>query len=69
MTKLRLTGWYSGEQKPVRKGVYERDYTIGNSFSYFDGLDWMFFCESVELASKERNRSFTQNHPWRGIKK
>jgi hypothetical protein len=40
MSKLKLTGWYSGDQKPVRKGFYQVDTPgfNGNKYSYWNGL-------------------------------
>ena len=36
--QMKRTEWYSGDQKPVRKGVYERDYRTRNTFyCYWDG--------------------------------
>ncbi len=40
--EMKLTGWHRPDQKPVRVGWYERDYTVGDFIrrpilDYWDG--------------------------------
>jgi len=71
---MKLTPWFSGDQKPARPGVYERDY--GDSpcefgsvvwFCRWGGAYWYAPSRSHGLASTENNVSIRQSLPWRGI--
>jgi len=63
----QLTGWISGDLKPVRVGVYERQ-GLPNSFSYWNGKRWSFSNETVKEAYADRRvPSFAQVRPWRGL--
>lgn len=60
------TGWYKGDQTPIRVGPYERQYPApaGSDFiylSYWDGKCWngSRYRESVP--------SHFQELPWRGL--
>lgn len=73
---MKLTGWYDGKQKPVRVGVYERDYgTLSLSFNYYaywDGKRW--YCATARARDAYQSRkvhfdwpSRHQKLPWRGV--
>jgi hypothetical protein len=65
---MKLTGWYSGDQKPVRKGIYERDHGYCSSFSWFDGGNWRASFYFIEKAIENNGWvSSYQDLPWRGI--
>lgn len=73
---MKLTEWYSGDQKPMpdRIGVYERNYKYecGKKYYYcwWDGKNFGFGRPAVdECTSIPMNLSFSQNIPWRGVKK
>ena len=62
---MKLTGWYQGDQKPVRAGWYER----GNPYNplvfyrhYWDSFWW----KPTKYSSKIMQY---QNLPWRGVAK
>ena len=68
---MKLTGWYQGDQKPERKGIYERNYEseskwycywTGEAFCIPDttpkGADIYAYCLSDY-----------QNLPWCGVAK
>lgn len=72
MSKEKLTPWFPGNVKPVRKGVYERDWLDGGPqwFSYWDGKNWCFGDETAEGAKYAANMLHTSAHtnfPWRGL--
>lgn len=71
---MKLTGWYSGDQKPVRVGVYQQ--TNGNfrlGYQYWDGKLWRSWCKTPEDAYRVREglpaAPVYQNDQWRGIAK
>ena len=69
------TDWYRGDQKPVRVGVYERQYrpdTDDGLFCWFDGKFWhggFFTIEECLACVPSKLISLSQSLPWRGIKK
>ena len=75
---MKRTGWYNGTQKPVRVGVYERDYgtllLTFNYFAYWDGKRWYCSMYSARGAYEARTLQFDwpsehQKLPWRGVVK
>jgi hypothetical protein len=56
MSKLKLTGWYPGDQKPVRKGFYQVDTPgcNGNKYSYWNGLFLNFVPERLNLHASDK---------------
>lgn len=68
--KLKLTRWFKGYQKPMRKGVYERDYSdvkLGTAYCKWDGVCWHLYARTAAEAVKEDFPSFHQHLPWRGL--
>jgi hypothetical protein len=73
----QLTDWISGDLKPVRDGVYMRDYsshykqhTLG--YALFKNGNWSTGYEKIDsdsifLASITNDVSRAQNLPWRGL--
>lgn len=54
-----LTPWISGETKPIRNGLYLRDFLEGSAVSEFRDGQWLFdgfFASNI------------QNARWRGLK-
>jgi hypothetical protein len=67
---MKLTEWYSGDQKPVRRGVYRRDFLDGNWYSPFNLDFWGPLCDLPDVAAEFYNcKSEFQHLPWRGIEK
>lgn len=68
---MKLTDWYPGDVKPVRVGVYEREYPLSGIGCYckWDGKMWHSGYENVDRASIEPAISNIQNLPWRGLSK
>jgi hypothetical protein len=74
---MKLTPWFSGDQKPVRPGVYERNYKnawdgefLMGQPSYFDGIYWYAGAWDSEQAVEAWENyvvSDYQSLPWRGI--
>jgi len=72
MAKQQLTGWISGDLKPVRVGVYERDsWGQGSTiYSLWNGEFWCVGRGTVQAAEKmQHQRSYYQSHTWRGLLK
>ena len=65
----KVTGWYRGDQKPVRVGVYERMYPNGLiCCCWWNGKHFSFGYANPDLAlAAHRLRSGYQSLPWRGI--
>ena len=73
---MKLTPWYPGDVKPVRVGVYQRDYS-GTTFSchrsqycYWNGRHWGMYGTTVSSAKRWSYAvSGWQVLPWRGVEK
>ena len=61
------TPWFPGSVKPVRPGVYEREYGLNNVAFCRWNEGW--YCSSLknEIASRARKPSGNQSLPWRGL--
>ncbi len=70
---MKLTPWFSGDQKPVRMGVYQRAYAdAGEKYCYWDGQYWgspTVTAKGADHWSFATNESIYQNLPWRGVMK
>ena len=72
---MKLTPWFSGDQKPVRVGVYQRKYVDQPNFSfalyaYWDGLRFGSYGHTPAEAKHHKDtQSNIQNLPWRGVMK
>jgi hypothetical protein len=70
---MKLTDWYSGDKKPVRVGVYQRDYgNIGLLYSYWDGGKWGVGHHKIHVAYRFgfHFSIYAQKQiPWRGVAK
>ena len=68
-----LTDWFPGAVKPVRNGVYEREYIYGKatitSYCHWDGKYWFMGKGTVEGAEKNFNVAPNQSLRWRGVLK
>lgn len=72
----RLTPWFQSSIRPVRPGVYERDYGRQEDldcvadYQYFDGENWFYGGNDVETAFAEYaeyQSICTYKHDWRGL--
>jgi hypothetical protein len=66
---MKLTEWYPGNVKPVRVGVYERQYGLSRpTYCWWNGLE---FCSGHMKKSGARKLKDSispyQDDPWRGI--
>lgn len=67
---MKLTKWYPGNVKPVRDGVYQRDYGEGEIvFCLFKSRSWYWCSDTIKGAEAEITPSLNQQVPWRGIAK
>lgn len=73
---MNLTDWFSGWVKPVRKGVYQREYTYGKSkgfqYCYWNGKGWGMGEHTIEQAMTHEIVFMVaprQVLPWRGVLK
>lgn len=71
MSAPKVTGWYSGDQVPARKGVYQRDRPQLSSLvmcSYWTGKHWGLLAQDPQRAFLWRkSRSSFQRARWRGL--
>lgn len=78
-TQMKLTPWFTGDQKPVRKGVYQvKCGELGEGFARWLGVRWSYvgftkifgkaraqeFAESTEYAH-DTDSELVQK--WRGV--
>jgi hypothetical protein len=66
---VKKTKWFKGVE-PVRKGVYQRRYSWGVNYAYFDGTDWGLSSETVAEARQWGVHSKKRTYgglPWRGL--
>lgn len=61
---MKLTGWYSADQKPVRIGWYQRWFTDGLYYHYWDGEFWR---ANVSAGPHWRQLNDTPYPVWRGL--
>jgi hypothetical protein len=71
---MKLTGWYSGDQKPVRVGIYQRAYDCGTLilYCYWDGVNFgggVLTSGHASLSYQYHGSSLSQSLPWRGVAK
>lgn len=67
---MKRTPWFSGDVKPARPGVYEREYLFaGVKFCLWSGREWKRPAETAAVAGTNRRRSFQQELYWRGLTK
>ena len=74
---MNLTDWFLGSTKPVRKGVYQREYphfskTALIQYCYWNGKEWGLGEHTVEEAmwyAKVFIPAPCQHLPWRGVLK
>ena len=71
---MKLTPWFPGDVKPVRVGVYERNY--GNdrlrdcNYCHWNGKFWSIWATTQRGAVHlKNNASRWQDLPWRGVEK
>ena len=63
----KKTPWISGDKKPVRVGVYERQDKT-NAFWFWNGDYWVFGgTSSLGSAHRRGINSPHQSLPWRGL--
>lgn len=71
---MNLTDWFPGSVKPVRKGVYQREYIYGKAkiptFCYWDGKQWYAGAHTVDgAACNFPLLAPNQSLRWRGVLK
>lgn len=64
---MKLTDWIDGDTKPVRVGVYERDFYFGITYCYWDGKKWCKGHANIDDAVLKKSKSTFQSLPWRGL--
>ena len=69
----KLTPWFPGSVKPVRKGVYMLRSGTGRvvGYQYWNGKHWGYWCDTVEEAAASKGCGYAatefQNDAWRGL--
>ena len=68
---MKLTPWFPGTVKPVRVGVYERDYdTPLPHYCYWNGKWWCRLSFDPDDAMNQKGvKSVYETLPWRGVAK
>lgn len=69
---MKLTPWFPGTVKPVRKGVYQQKNGVGSlGYQYWDGKFWHGWSSTVYGAQRDNHiaAEYYQNDPWRGVAK
>ncbi len=65
---MKLTEWFPGDVKPVRKGVYQRRFGDGCVvFSRWNGRAWMYAHGTIQVAFLETFPTHNTNLKWRGL--
>ncbi len=66
MPKLvrHLVGPFTGEQQPVRPGVYKREVNGNMYYSYWGGVHWYLCCHSVTTATTAYHNNVTAARHW-----
>ena len=64
-----LTPWFSGDDRPIHTGVYQRDYYGHYEYSYWNGTLWNWAARRVADAYHSFTVSAHQDLPWRGVLK
>lgn len=70
MSAAKVTPWFAGSVKPVRKGVYEREIpTIGKTaFWHWSGKRWDYGGQhEASDVCKSRTPALNQDLRWRGL--
>jgi hypothetical protein len=65
---VKKTSWFKGVE-PVRKGVYQRRYSWGINYAYFDGAAWGMAGDTVQDAyrwAQSKLRTYG-GKAWRGL--
>lgn len=64
---METTLWFNTKEKPVRQGVYERQFGA-TGFQYWNGKRWGLFSLSPESAERNKHiASKCQRGSWRGL--
>lgn len=71
---MKLTGWYSGDQKPARVGVYERLYDKNHGiklYCFWDGAHFSIgYLSPNACANRLKSQAAPDQYfPWRGVAK
>lgn len=66
---MKKTPWFPGDVKPVRAGVYERQFQHGLTFPYsrWNGSYWCMSDLNCDDAGCQHEPSSSQFEPWRGL--
>jgi hypothetical protein len=64
---MKKTKWFPANVKPAREGVYQRKYSWGVDYAYFNGRDWGVSEDTTEGAFLWRNTLSAMECKWRGL--
>lgn len=62
--------WFPGTQKPVREGIYQRQFGLGRAavtYCMWDGARWLLGAASIAEALTYGEASERQEQRWRGL--
>jgi hypothetical protein len=67
----KLTPWFPGHIKPVRKGVYMQRDGVGEDtgYQYWDGALWSIWHPTINGAANAKHKAgrMHQDDKWRGL--
>lgn len=72
---MTFTPWFPGAEKPVRRGVYQRQFSTGKAlferYCYWSGQNWYMSDSTPDRAMEwvQSGPAARQSLPWRGILK
>jgi len=66
---MKTTGWYSSDQKPVHKGVYQRLFEDHLFWSRWDGMKWRELSGIFQIAEASPRETSYPKLTWRGVAK
>lgn len=65
--KRKRTPWFTGRVKPVRPGVYQRNFGYAVKFARWDGKRWFMSQYTPREAEEDTWPSGYSSLPWRGL--
>ena len=66
--KEKLTEWFDGSEKPVKRGIYQRKFSTERIvFSKWNGREWLYSWGNAGGANQATWKSAAQDLPWRGL--
>lgn len=66
---MKLTRWFPGNIKPIRIGIYQRQYPTGIYYCRWNGENWGLGYANIATAKAQSfYKSNLQEFRWRGVR-